>query len=325
MKNETLRTDNLSPLLSLYVKNRNDLLADLERLQPDEASTKIGRFVRQLERPYTDYSELTKEQTHLAHYLLNIAAEAAETIKAVTATAISVGDTEMIQAEPDGPAHEPLTKSLNSAVERVRRMAVFYFVGIILTCVGSIAVIFYVPSVLAPIIAFIVIAIVATVGATATFVHKPNISLFLPALTPPFLPTAQEPEIYYSFDVNVLDGKITSALRLADELLTLSARKAAQEKKDDVRFDPKRTLELFQSLASHRIVRASEKSADALADEAIHLLRTMHITLAEYTDEQADFFEKQPAGITEHRTLLPALINDKGDVVCQGVVLVPVR
>ena len=301
MKAPSLDSPPTTSLLGLYLERKEELFARIDQQRPDQAADQVSDFIRAMERPYTDAG---REPAHLAHHVLNTVAAASQTLLAVEATATNPN-----QAS-SGRSGQPRSTSW---VSTVGSTSILFLWGVTLACVLAVVLILTgdPDPAIVPIVCLIVIALLATVGATTAGSGK------VPALTP---------RVTRYVDVPTLDKKISHALRVADELLDAARRaQPGEEKKSDhPALEPKRTLELLQALAAHRMTKHPEKGANELAGEAIRLLFNAKVNPVEYTEEQTDLFEHRPAGVNERRTLLPALVDEQGELVCEGVVLVPV-
>lgn len=303
MKKDPPESPRVTSLLGLYLDQKEEFLSRLNPHRPTQVADQVGSFIRDMERPYTDASA-GGGAVHLVHHVLNAVAAASQTLVTVEATA-SLGS-----APPaGGGGDQPSVKFMGSA----RSTPLLFLWGITLACI--LAVIFILsndpdPAIL-PIVSLIAIAILATAGATTSGSGR------TPALTP---------RVTLHVDLSALDKKVSHALRVADELLDAAhlAYQTEEEKSDRPELEPKRTLELLQALASHRMTTHPEKEASDLAGEAIRILFNAKVTPVEYTRDKEHLFEQRPAGIKEYRTLLPALVNEHGELVCEGVVLVPV-
>nr|WKN38535.1 hypothetical protein K4G66_07440 [Tunicatimonas sp. TK19036] len=305
MKEDQPEGTRVASLLGLYLGKKEELLTDLPKRTPDKAADQISSFIRALERPYTDIASDIGTPAHLVHHVLNTVAAASQSLVSVEAS--------VANAKYQTPAAG--SNSSGKFAGYIRSTPIFYLFGVIIACVLAVILILTNnpdPAVL-PIVSLIVIAILATVGATTSGSGSGQ----APTLTP---------KITLSVDVATLDKKISHALRVADELLEAAslAYKTEGQKDDRPQLEPKRTFELLQALASHRMASFQEKEASDLAGDAIRILFNAKVKPVEYTGEQAHLFEQRPAGITEPRTLLPALIDEHGELVCEGVVLTPI-
>jgi len=289
------------PLLDLYLKRRENLFTDLGEMSLPDATLRVSKFIHELERPYTDLPGVTDIQSRLAPHVLRVIAAGAQFLTAVIAT--------LTPAKP-GISRTQSAQSARRRFGRIRTTRVFYLWGLTAACVAAIILTLVSDSAIVPIVSLVIIAILATAAAVASQSRDGP-------LGPP------QPNITLSPDVGAIDGKLTTALRAADDLLELAVRKLIDERADSPRFESDRVLELLQALAAHRIAGHPEKSADDLAGDAIRLLRAARVTPVAYRTDQARNFDEQPAGISEIRTLLPALVDEEGNTVRKGVVLVP--
>ena len=310
--------ENAFPLVSLYFKRREGLLAELDQCsEPAEIAKRVNSFVRELERPYTDLVNVTDQQARLVHHTLGIIATAVGALSAVSAAA-------SLPTIRDG---DSLTKMNNGLIKRfllkvfpaVRHWiesspAVRYLLLIAAACVASVVlVLLSSPSITALILLF---AIGAMAVALASSVRYED------ALAS-HSPSPQEPQVTLAFALNSIDGTLSRALRAADDLLAVAAHESSQNAGAPA-LNPDRMLELLQDLGSHKITRSPDKTIDDFAKDSVRLLYAAGITLVDYSPDQAQFFEKQPAGISEQRTLLPALVSEDGKLVRPGTILVPV-
>ena len=303
MKKNLLKDPSTISLLGLYLERKEEFYGQINQQHPTRAADQVSSFVRDLERPYTDASTDGK-QAHLVHHVLNTVAAASQTLVSVEATATTAA------YSSSGREGRPRSTKWISSVGST---PILFLWGVTLACVLAVVLILTndPDPAIVPIVCLIVVALLATVGATTSGSGK------TPALTP---------SVNRFVDVPTLDKKISHALRVADELLGAAslAYQSEEQKSDHPALEPRRTLELLQALASHRMATHPEKGANDLAGEAIRLLFNAKVTPVEYTEEQTQLFEHRPAGVDEHRTLLPALVNEQGELVCEGVVLVPV-
>jgi len=304
MKEDQSEGNTGASLLGLYLERKENLFASLEKQLPDSAANKVSSFIRDLERPYTDQSVTGSIPTYLVHHVLNTVAGASQALVAVNATTSSLKQKRVSSGGSKG-----ITKFTGS----VRSRPILFLWAV--TVVSILAVILIIsndpePAIL-PVVMFIVIAIMAAVGATSSGAETS---------------TVLTPKVNLYVDEAMLDKKISHALRVADELLAAAslAHEPEEEKSDHPKLEPKRTFELLQALASHRITSHPEKEANDLAGDALRILFNAKITPVEYSREQSHLFEERPAGIDAHRTLLPALVNEQGELVREGVVLVPI-
>ena len=303
MKEDQSEGNTRASLLGLYLERKENLFASLEKQPPDSVANKVSSFIRDLERPYTDQSAASDVPTYLVHHVLNTVAGASQALVAVNATTTSLKQKRVSNGGGKG-----LSKFTG-----VRSRPIFFLWAVTVSCI--LAVIFIItndpePAIL-PVVVLILIAILAAVGATSSGSESG------PALTP---------KVNIYVDRAMLDKKISHALRVADELLAAAslAHETEEESSDHLELEPKRTFELLQALASHRVTSHPEKEAGDLAGDAIRILFNAKITPVEYTREQSHFFEERPAGIKKYRTLLPALVDEQGELVREGVVLVPI-
>lgn len=304
MKEDQPEGNTVVSLLGLYLEKKDKLIASLDKQPPDSAANKVSSFIRDLERPYTDLSTADGVPMHLVHHVLNTVAGASQALVAVNATTSSLKHQ---KASSGG------SKGLSKFTGSVRSRPIFFLWAVTVACILAVILIISndpEPTIL-PVVMFIVIAILAAVGATSSGAETS---------------TALTPKVNLYVDVAMLDKKISHALRVADELLAAAslAYEPEDEKNDHPELEPKRTFELLQALASHRITSHPEKAANDLAGDAIRILFNAKITPVEYTREQSHLFEERPAGIKKYRTLLPALVDEQGELVREGVVLVPV-
>jgi hypothetical protein len=318
-----MRQENTPTLLKLYFNRRNALLADLGECDPAQAADRVGRFVRDLERPYTDLPTVIDTQARLVRHALGMIAASAGMLTAVTAT-VTVPRIQ-IPERTGGTSRAGLLKWLLMSLLRSIRLslvrtwdpALLYFWGIAAACaVAVVLVLLSEPSVTA-VALLIAIGILAVSGAAAVHARtaRDSISSF----------TAPEPKVKLVLDVSTIDGRLSGALRAADELLAVAApQPASPSVRGGPALEPEHVLALLQALGAHRIVPVPEKTADELAGDAIRLLHAAQVTLIDYSPDQAHLFDEQPAGIAERRTLLPALVSGEGSLVRKGVVLVPV-
>ena len=303
MKENQLEAPRTASLLGQYLGQKEEFLSRINKQRPAQAADQVSSFIRDMERPYTDASP-DGEPAYLVHHVLNAVAAASQTLVSVEATATNT----KYQSSGNG-GNQRSIKFIGS----VGSTPILFLWGITLACV--LAVIFILTNdpdpAIVPIVCLIVIALLATVGATTSGSGR------APALTP---------RVTLHVDVSALDKKISHALRVADELLDAArlAYQSEEKKTDHPQLEPKRTLELLQALASHRMTARPEKEANDLAGEAIRILFNAKVTPVEYTEEQTHLFEQRPAGVNEYRTLLPALVDEQGELVCEGVVLVPI-
>jgi hypothetical protein len=315
--------ENTPTLLKLYFDRRNALLADLSECDPAQAADRVSRFIRDLERPYTDLPTVIDTQARLVRHALGMIATSAGMLTAVTATA-TLPRTQV--PERTGGASRAgllkwllmsLLRSIRLSLIRTWDLALLYLGGIAAACtVAVVLVLLSEPSVTA-VALLMAIGILAASGAATVHARTARDS------TSSF--TAPEPNVTLVLDVNTIDGRLSGALRAADELLAIVARQPASPSvHGDPALEPERVLALLQALSAHRIVPMPEKTADELAGDAIRLLHAAQVTLIDYSPDQAHLFDEQPAGITERRTLLPALVSGEGSLVHKGVVLVPV-
>ena len=303
-----MKEDQLEPqtasLLGLYLEQKEDLLSRIDTQRPARAAEQVSSFIRDMERAYTD-SSTAREQAHLVHHVLNAVAAASQTLVTVEGTA-------SVSSASDRSSGSGTGTSSTNFVSSARSTPIFFLWGVTVACILAVILILTndpEPAIV-PIVSLIVIALLATVGATTSGSGK------APALTP---------RVTLHVDVPMLDKKISHALRVADELLdaTRLAYQTEEKASDHPKLESKRTLELLQALASHRIAPRPEKEAKELAGEAIRILFNAKVTPIEYTEEQMHLFEQRPAGVKAYRTLLPALVDEHGELVCEGVVLVP--
>jgi hypothetical protein len=306
MKEDQSEGNKVASLLGLYLEKKEELIGRLDKNNPAKAADQISSFVRDLERPYTDLSSATGVPTHLVHHVLNTVAGASQTLVAVAATASNPN------YKKSGTGEGSPSLSLTGGS---RSTSIFYLWGVTLACVLAVVLILTSdpnPAVL-PIVSLIAIAILATVGATTSGAGSSRAATLTPKVT-------------LFVDVATLDKKLSHALRVADELLAAAslADQTVHPENSRPELEPKRTFELLQALASHRMTSYPEKKANDLAGDAIRILFNAKVALVEYSRENAHLFEERPAGITERRTLLPALVDENGELVCEGVVLVPI-
>lgn len=303
MKEDPLASPQVASLLGLYLEQKEELLSRLDKQRPSQVADQVSRFIRDMERPYTD-ATTAPEQIHLVHHVLNAVAAASHTMVSVEATATNTHFT-----KSGGEADSSPSKFMGS----VRSRPIFFLWGVTLACVLAVVLIMTndPDPAIVPIISLILIALLAIVGAVTSGSER------TPALTP---------RVTLHVDVSALDKKLSHALRVADELLDAAhlAFQTEEKKSDHPQLEPKRTIELLQALASHRITTHPEKEANDLAGDALRILFNAKVTPMEYTEEQAHLFEQRPAGVKAHRTLLPALVDEHGELVREGVVLVPV-
>jgi hypothetical protein len=236
--------------------------------------------------------------------VLGIIATTAEMLTAVAATAtVPCGEFESISAKSRGSWRKPSPP-------------VLYLLGLTAACVAGVGLVLLSSPAIIPVIVLFAIGTLAAAGA-ASVVRGQD------AHASP-LPLSREPQVLLSLAVPSLDGKLSAALRAADELLTVVVRASADQSGSTLKLEPDRVLGLLQALSAHRIVPQPEKTLDDLVKDASWLLETAQITLINYTPDHAQCFEKRPAGIAEPRTLVPALLRDGGELVRKGIVLVPV-
>jgi hypothetical protein len=295
--------ENTYPLLDLYLRRREGLLAELEQCSnPAEAASRVRGFVRDLERPYTDLPTVTDIQARVVSHVLGIVAATAEMLTAVDAT-VTV---------PHGE-FEPVGEK-SRVGRRKPSLAVLYLWGLSAACVVGVVLVLLSGPAIIPAIVLFALGALAAAGAASVRSQDAHDSP---------LPLAREPQIIFSLAMHSIDGKLSAALRAADELLTVVARESAEQHRSAPTLEPDRVLRLLQALGAHRIVPQPEKTLDDLAEDALWLLETVRVTLINYSPDQAQYFEKRPAGIAEPRTLVPALISDAGELVRKGIILVP--
>jgi len=315
--------DNSHSLVDLYRKRREQLLAELSQCDPAEAANRVSRFIRDLERPYTDLPTVTDFQARFAHHVLGVIAVAAEMLTAVAVT-ITVPGPEVLA--PVSRQTEIsllkrllffLLKSAHRSTDRTGWTAVYYLWGITVTCIIAVVLVLLSDPAVIPVVLLVIIGMLATAGAANIHTRAAQNTTTLP------LP---EPKATLSVDINTMDGRLSAALHAADELLTVIARQPAGHSGDDLRLDPDRMLALLQELSAHRIVPSPEKTAHDLAGDAIRLLRTARLRLVDYSADHAHCFDEQPAGLSEPQTLVPALVRDgpQQTLVRKGIVLVPI-
>jgi hypothetical protein len=304
MKEDQSEGTTRASLLGLYLERKENLFASLDKQSPDDAANKVSSFIRDLERPYTDKIATSDVPVYLIHHVLNTVAGASQTLVAVNATTSSLKP-----GKVSGGGSKGLAKFTGS----VRSRPIFFLWTVAVACILAVVLILTndpEPAIL-PVVMFIVIAILAAVGATSSGSESAKV------LTP---------KVNLYVDGAMLDKKISHALRVADELLAAAslAHEPEEEKSDHPELEPKRTFELLQALASHRITSHPEKEANDLAGDAIRILFNAKITPVEYSREQSHLFEERPAGVKKYHTLLPALVDEQGELVREGVVLVPI-
>jgi hypothetical protein len=293
---------NIYLLLDLYLKQREELLADLGQGGPAEAADRVSRFVRSLERPYTDLPVVTDLQARLVPHILGLIATVTGLLTAVAATAT------LPRIEFSEPASRESRLNLLGLP-----LAVCYLWGITAACVVAVVLVLLSTPTIIAVITLVVIGIFATVGAAT--VHSRTVHhSSLPPLPLP------DPQVTLSLVVSTIDGSLSAALRASDDLLAV----AYQFPTGGPMLESDRVFKLLQALGAHRLVPMPEKTIEDLANDAIRLLYTAQVTLIEYSPDYDHFFDKQPAGISECRTLLPALVSDEGTLVCKGIILVPV-
>src|SRR5207248_5112270 len=143
-------------LLGLYFDRRNALLADLSECDPAQASDRVRRFVRDLDRPYTDLPTVTDTQARLVRHALGMIATSAGMLTAVTAT-VTVPRTQILE-RTGGASRAGLLKWLLMSLLRSIRLslvrawdpALLYLGGIAATCaVAVVLVLLSEPSVTA--------------------------------------------------------------------------------------------------------------------------------------------------------------------------------
>src|SRR4029453_16867690 len=181
--------ENTYPLLNLYRKRREGLLAELEQCSsPAEAASRVRDFVRDFERPYTDLPTVTDIQSRLVHHVLGIIATTAEMLTAVAATAtVPCGEFESISAKSRGSWRKPSPP-------------VLYLLGLTAACVAGVGLVLLSSPAIIPVIVLFAIGTLAAAGA-ASVVRGQD------AHASP-LPLSREPQVLLSLAVPSLDGKL---------------------------------------------------------------------------------------------------------------------
>ena len=310
--------EDMDSLLALYIKRREGLLAELDQCsEPAAIANRVNSFVRELERPYTDLPDVTAQQSRLIHHALGIVATTVETLAAVSATASlsAIGDEDVVTKPSNGWLKGfLLEKFLPVQYWMESSPAVRYLWLIATACIVSVAlVLLSSPSIIAVILLFAIGALAVILASSVRYKE----ALDAHALS------LQEPQVTFAFALNNIDGTLSRALRATDDLLSVAAHKATQDA-DTPALSSDRVLELLQDIISHKITKSPDKTIDDLVKDSIRLLYAAGIAIVDYSSDQAKFFEKQPAGIPEQRTLLPALVSEDGKLVRPGTILVPV-
>ena len=310
--------ENMDSLLALYIKRREGLLAELDQCsEPAEIANRVNGFVRGLERPYTDLPDVTAQQSRLIPHALGIIATTVETLAAVSATAsLSViGDEDVVTKPSNGWLKGFLLEKFPPVQYWMESSPAVRYLWLIATaCVASVVlVLLSSPSIIAVILLFAIGALAVTLASSVRSQEALDSHFSSP----------QEPQGAFVFALNNIDGTLSRALRAADDLLSVAAHEANQSI-DALAINPDRMLELLQDLGSYKIAKNPDKTIDDLVKDGVRLLYAAGITIVDYSPDQAQFFEKQPAGISEQRTLLPALVSEDGKLVRLGTILVPV-
>ena len=310
--------ENAFPLVGLYFKRREGLLAELDQCgEPAEIAKRVSSFVRELERPYTDLANVTDQQARLVHHALGIISTAVGAFSAVSATASlpTIEDGDSLTKTSDGLIKRFLLKVFPAVRYWIESSpAVRYLLLIAAACVASVVlVLLSSPSITALILLFAIGAMAVALASSVRYEDALD----------SHSSSSQEPQVTFDFALNSIDGTLSRALRAADDLLAVAAHESSQNAGAPA-LNPDRMLELLQDLGSHKITRSPDKTIDDFAKDSVRLLYAAGITLVDYSPDQAQFFEKQPAGISEQRTLLPALVSEDGKLVRPGTILVPV-
>ena len=309
--------ENIDSLLALYIKRREGLLVELDQCsEPAEIARRVNSFVHELERPYTDLPDVTAQQAYLVHHTLGIIATTVGALSAISATAsLPVIGGEDAVTKPSNSWLKGLLEKFPfvrcwmeppPAVLYLRLIATACIVSVILVLLSS-------PSITAVILLFAIGALAVTWASSVQHKEAPDAHTL----------SLQEPQVTFAFALNSVDGTLSRALCAADDLLSIAAHKATQDA-DTPALNSDRVLELLQNIGSHKITKSPDKTIDDLVKDGIRLLYAAGITIVDYSPDQAQLFEKQPAGISEQRTLLPALVSEDGKLVRPGAILVPV-
>ncbi len=310
--------ENIDSLLALYIKRREGLLAELDQCsEPAEIANRVNGFVRGLERPYTDLPGVPAQQSRLIHHALGIIATTVETLAAVSATASlsAIGDEDVVTKPSNGWLKGfllekfPVVRCLMESSPAVR-----YLWLLATACVASVVLVLLSSSSIIAVILLFAIGALAVILASSV---RREESLDSHSSSP------REPQVTFAFALNNIDGTLSRVLRAADDLLTVVAHESNRNTVAPA-LNLDRVLELLQDLGSHKIANPPDKTIDDLVKDGVRLLYAAGIVIVDYSPDQAKFFEKQPAGISEQRTLLPALVSEDGKLVRPGTILVPV-
>ncbi len=310
--------ENTASLLALYIKRREGLLAELARCtEPAEIAKRVNSFVRELERPYTDLPDVTAQQSRFVHHALGIIATTVGMLSAISATASlpEIGDEDVVTKPSNGWLKGFLLEKFPVVRYWMESSpAVLYLWLIATACVASVVlVLLSSPSITALILLFAIGALAVILASSVRYKDALD----------SHSPSPREPQVTFAFALNNIDGTLSRALRAADDLLSVTAHEANQSI-DALAIDPDRMLELLQDLGSYKIAKNPDKTIDDLVKDGVRLLYAAGIAIVDYSPHQAQFFEKQPAGISEQRTLLPALVSEDGKLLRPGTILVPV-
>ena len=172
-----MKEDQLEPqtasLLGLYLEQKEDLLSRIDTQRPARAAEQVSSFIRDMERAYTD-SSTAREQAHLVHHVLNAVAAASQTLVTVEGTA-------SVSSASDRSSGSGTGTSSTNFVSSARSTPIFFLWGVTVACILAVILILTndpEPAIV-PIVSLIVIALLATVGATTSGSGK------APALTLP--------------------------------------------------------------------------------------------------------------------------------------------
>lgn len=283
-----------SPLLNLYTKRHDKLLIELQGAKPSDAVAKIRSVLQQIERPFSDQTLAGYTEVRIAHHALAMISEALPLLASVGATANPVDE---------GPAFQ-------SAGRRIGMR--FLWLLVLLSFAAAAMSIYWHDSNLAA-LGFVVIALLAAIGGSMVVAKKDRP-----------LESRLEAGVNVHVDARVVDSQLNRILRAADDLVAVATQKTKQAPLQPV-IDPEAMLKLLQGLIAHRITPDPEESASDLAGQAERALRSAGITPVQYSKDKASLFDDQPAGISEIRTLRPALVDGEEQLIRRGTVLVPVQ
>lgn len=286
-----------SPLLALYMKRQKALVAELEGVRLPDAADKIRSMLRDLERPFSDGALTTEADTRLAHHALAMLAETVPIIAAVNATAVMPAQSRTAQPRSEG-----------------RRMGLLFLWLTALLNFAAVGVSIYMRDPNLDAIGFVLLALIAAVGAALVTSKKDNADPVLPAA-----------EITTRVDARSVDTVVSRALRATDDLLAAATAPRLEETNSGPILNTPAVLGLLQGLVAQRMTSDPEDTAQDLARQAERLLLSAGVVCLDYSAAKAEFFDDRPAGISEVRTLRPALVDVQQRILVRGTVLVPAQ